>query len=267
MSSDLPAATVGSIERAFEVLTLFAESESPTLGVTEIADRLGYSKAVVHRILATCRKNNFVEFDPNTRRYALGPRFVELGMAYLDRIDVRSRARPVMTRLSEATAETVTLSIRSSWERVYVDQVTPERDVKMVVQLGRSFPLHAGASSKALLAFLPASQQDEYLERSDLGSLTGQTITDRDELVDELERIRECGYAVSLGERDATAGSAAAPVFGPDGRVLAVLSVAGPVDRFSSEVDRLIGLLLEASANLTTAMGGVRPPQSGVAGG
>lgn len=267
MSEDAPAtprvATIGAIERALEVLTLFAESDAPSLGVTEIADRLGYSKAVVHRILTTCTQKNFVEVDPRSRRYALGPQFVALGLSYLDRIDVRARARPTLVRLSEATFETATLSIKSGWGRVYVDQVTPDRDVKMVVQLGSSFPLHAGASSKALLAFLPEAEQTAYIGRGDLPALTELTITDRDELVEALREIRFRGYAISYGERHTGAGSIAAPVFGHNATVVAVLSIAGPIDRFRSGVDRFTDLLLDAAQALTRVMGGLeRSPRS-----
>lgn len=256
------AKTVSGVERALEVLTLFAESDQPTLGVTEIAEDLGYSKAVVHRILTTCRSKGFVETD-GSRRYRLGSKFVSLGLRYLERIDVRTLARPTLVRLSARTNETATLSIRSGSNRVYVDQVTPERDVKMVVQLGHAFPLHAGASSKALLAFLDEVDREEYCSRRNLAGLTDLTITDAQQLRDELTEIRRLGYAISLGERHAGAGSLAAPVFGPGAEPLAVVSISGPVDRFREEAERFIDVLLEATGALSTEMGGrARPPQT-----
>jgi IclR family transcriptional regulator, acetate operon repressor len=249
------SSTISGVERALEVLTLFAESDQATLGVTEIAEQLGYSKAVVHRILTTCRAKGFIEAD-DSRRYRLGPKFVALGLSYLERVDVRRHARSTLVRLSATTNETATLSIRSGWNRIYVDQVTPDRDVKMVVQLGQGFPLHAGASSKALLAFLGDAEREEYFRQSNLARLTDLTITDPTELRLQVDEIRQTGYARSMGERHAGAGSVAAPIFGPREEPLAVVSVAGPVDRFRGEADRFVDLLLDAARALSAEMGG-----------
>lgn len=251
--------TVAGIDRALDILIHLGEADTPTLGVTEIAENLGLSKAVVHRTLTSCLAKGFISFHPSTRRYSLGPRIVGLALGYLDRIDIRAEARPVLQKLSAATDETATLSIRSGWDRVYVDQVPPERDVKMIVQLGGTFPLHAGASSKAFLAFLPAREQAEYLASQPRPKLTEKTILNTDELLEELRNIAKAGYAVSFGERDPSAGSVAAPVFGPNGAPLAVISIAGPVERFRAEVDRFAQLLLDATAALSAQVGGVQP--------
>lgn len=253
--------TIVAIERATDVLSLFADSDEPTLGVTEIAQALGLSKAVVYRILSSFRAKGFVELDEATRRYALGPRVLHLGLAYMNRLDVPTVARPAMEGLSRITNETATLSLRTGWTRVYVDQVTPERDVKMVVQLGLQVPLHAGASSKAFLAFLDPEEQKEYLARQ-LERLTPLTITNVRALRSELREIRERGYAVSLGERLEGAGSVAAPILGYDGRPVAVISVCGPVERFRTEVDDVAKHLVEATAGISRQLGH-RGPRTG----
>ncbi|MGH9063839.1 MAG: IclR family transcriptional regulator [Acidimicrobiales bacterium] len=250
------------MERALDVLTLFATGGSPTLGVTEIAERLDLSKAVVHRALAAFRAKGFVEMDETTHRYLLGPEILFLGLSYLDRLDVRSIAREAMTGLVAATRETATLSVRVGWSRVYIDQVTPDRDVKMVVQLGRPFPLHTGASSKALLAFLPRAESERYLREHDLVRLTPLTITSQAKLRRELRGVRERGYAMSFGERDAGAGAVAAPVFGHDGQLRAVISVSGPVDRFRPVVDQAADLLLSATRGVSERLGHRRADNS-----
>jgi DNA-binding IclR family transcriptional regulator len=245
--------TVTAIERAADVLALFADAGS-TLGVTEIAQRLGLSKTVVYRVLASFRAKGFVEFDESTRRYSMGPMVLTLGLAYLDRIDVRALAREAMRRLSDDTSETATLSIRSGWTRVYIDQVTPPRDIKMVVPLGRPFPLHAGGSSKALLAFLTREEQETYLEMP-LAALTPLTVTDPDELRKQLVTIRQRGYAITMGERQAGAAAVAAPVLGLDGRPVAAMSICGPIERFRTDVGRAAELLLEATHGMSKQLG------------
>ena len=250
-----PGQTIAGIERALDALSLFAESETASLGVTEIAQRLGLSKAVVHRILASFRAKGFVELDESTRRYSLGPKILFLGLTYLDRIDILAVARDAMTSLSEKTNETATLSIRSGDTRVYVDQVTPTRDVKMQVALGLPYPLHAGASSKAFLAFLPDSEIELYLGGEHLDKLTKSTVVDPRKLRRELAVIRDVGYASSFGERMEGAGAVAAPVFGRDGSPAGVISVCGPIERFRDTADATAGLLLTHTRRASARLG------------
>lgn len=253
--SERTGKTIASIERAMDVLALFADTGRATLGVSEIAQELGLSKAVVHRILSSFRAKGFVVLDEMTRRYALGPKAMYLGLAYMDKLDIRRLARPVMERLSAATDETSTLSFRVGHARVYIDQVTPARDVKMVVQLGKEHPLHAGASSKAFLAFLDKAEIDAFLARGQLERLTPLTIAGKAALAKELKEVRLRGYASSMGERLEGAGSVAAPVFGHDGRPVAVISICGPVERFRSEADRCAAMLVTATSELSRHLG------------
>lgn len=250
--------TIAAIDRATDVLVLFADTDEVTLGVTEIAQALNLSKAVVYRILSSFRAKGFVEFDEPTRRYALGPRVLHLGLAYMNRTNVQRIAHPFLARLSRESNETATLSLRTGFTRVYVDQVTPMRDVKMVVQLGLQVPLHAGASSKAFLAFMEDDEIAEYLSQP-LDSLTGKTITKPTALRKELTQIRKQGFASSAGERLDGAASIAAPVFGYEGRPAAVISVCGPVERFKAAISDVAPHLLETTAQISAQLGFRKP--------
>jgi IclR family acetate operon transcriptional repressor len=256
--ADLDAGSGPSIQgvnRALEVLDLFGSSDAPTLGVTEIAQKLDLSKAVIHRILTAFRTKGFVEMDPTTHRYMLGPQLVMLGLSYLDRVDAGGVAHEALVKLAEETNETATFSVRAGFERVYIDQVTPDRDVKMVVQLGKPFPLHTGASSKALLASLSHEEQEAYLSSHELTALTDQSITDPDTLREEIAAINARGYAMSFGERDGGAGAVAAPIFSYPGGLVGVISVSGPLERFRSEIDDAAQRLLVAVAEVSTRLG------------
>lgn len=191
--------TILTVGRAMEVLTLFTERRESTLGVTEISKALGLSKAVVHRILSTLLEKDYIQIEPQTRRYALGHAALKLGLTYFEGIDVRRMAQPILHELVTATQETSTLSIRSGWTRIYIDQETPPTDIRMSVRLGHPYPLHAGSSSKALLAFLDPEEQDAYLATGPFERLTDTTITTPAQLRADLDRIRKRGYARSLG--------------------------------------------------------------------
>ncbi len=245
---------VATIERAADVLFLFADAPD-TLGVTDIANELGISKAVVHRIVTSLCDRGLVIADPETRRYGLGPGVLQLASTYLERLDVRSIAVDAMHRLSRKTNETATLSVLHGDERVYVDQVTPAREVKMTVQVASAFPLHAGASSKAFLAWMGDEEIDRYLANHRLDALTDLTIVSETELRSDLQRIRQQGFAVSLGERQTGAGSVAAPILDHTGQPVAVISICGPVERFRDEVASSAAALVEATRELSARMG------------
>jgi IclR family transcriptional regulator, acetate operon repressor len=246
--------TIATVERAVDVLMLFTSTKAATLGVTEIANELGLSKAAVHRVLSSLRGRGLLEVHEELRRYSLGPAALTLGLAYLDRINILEMAVPELDRLSAATQETATLSTRSGDTRMYVSQVLPDREVKMTVPLGRSFPLHAGGSSKVFLAWMGSSDLDAYLDQA-LERLTDQTVVDPAALRIELREINARGYAMSFGERQAGAASVAAPVFDHLGAVAAVISIAGPTDRIRLAVSTASSELLAATGRLSARLG------------
>ncbi|WP_433825657.1 IclR family transcriptional regulator [Actinoplanes sp. CA-015351] len=248
--------SIAAVERAMDVLLYFGRTDQPDLGVTEIATALGLTKAAVHRILTALRSRELITVDPATRRYALGHAAVALGRAYLARTDVRAMAAPELKHLSERTQETATLSLRRGDTRLYVDQVVPDQELRLEVSLGIPFPLNAGASSKAFLAFLPDFEVEAYLTRHPLEAVTDKTITEPAKLRKDLASVRKRGYSTSLGERQAGAASIAAPIFDHDARVVAVISLAGPALRFKPDADTsAVSDLKEAAARISAQLG------------
>ncbi|MEV0971228.1 IclR family transcriptional regulator [Microtetraspora glauca] len=258
MSSEEPESqsrSIAAVERAMDVLLLFGRSPRPDLGVTEIATELGLTKAAVHRILTALRNRELITVDPASRRYALGHAAIALGRAYLARTDLRLLAAGELRRLSAQTGETATLSIRRGDTRLYAEQVVPKQELRMEVSLGIPYALHAGSSSKAILAFLPDEEIDGYLARHRLERVTDATITDPEKLRAELAETRARGYATSLGERQVGAASVAAPVFDHDGHVVAAISVSGPVTRFEPHMADCVRLLLDSAARISAQLG------------
>lgn len=247
--------SIAAVERAVDVLLLFGRSASQSLGVTEIAEELTMPKAAVHRILTSLRRRDLITFESSTRRYRLGAAAVGLGGAYLAKLDIRGLSAPELAWLSSEVNETATLSIRNGDRRIYVDQVLPQREVRMEVMIGPPYPLHAGGSSRAFLAFMTDAEIDDYINRNDLVALTDKTFTDPALLLRELATVRERGFATSFGERQSGAASVAAPIFDHEDRVVAVMSVCGPVDRLKSELDICATALMKATGRLSTRMG------------
>lgn len=242
--------------RALGVITLIADRAPETLGVSTIARELDLPKAVAHRILKEFTAASYLTFDDSTKQYRLGPDALSLGMAALRSLDVPKVARPHLQQLVTQTSETATLSVRNGWVRVYIDQVLSPHEIRMAISLGTSNALHAGSSSKAILAHLSPAEIDQYLELPTLAAVTSSTITDADELRHELEQVRRLGYAVSLGERQAGAVSVAAPVYLASGEVFGSISLCGPRDRFNDELRERYGLLVaETAAEISGELG------------
>lgn len=256
MSEGSSGSSAATVERAADILLLFAGSQKTKLGVTEIANSLGISKTAVHRILSSLKNKGIVELDPASHRYGLGPVMTSLGLLYLNRLDVRKAAGKELSILSQRTNETATLSVRSGHTRLYIDQITPDREVLMSVQIGVPHPLHAGASSKAFLAFLPQEEIDRYLIHP-LKKITPLTITDVEVLREELALIRSRGWSKSENERQEGAGSVAAPVLNRFNEPVAVISVCGPAGRIVQETDTCVEALLETTSRISVRMGHV----------
>lgn len=250
-------ATAGteSAERVADVLMAFSRGDG-SWGVSAIARELSLSKAVVHRILQSLVSRELIRFDSGSREYSLGPSAALLGARALKQLDIRALARDELVNLRNETHETTTLSLLVVDKRTYVDQYESPQEIKMTVELGRVYPLYAGASSRAMLAFLPDTYVDR-IEEAGLDPLTLETVRDASELRRQLVEIRGSGYATSRGERQSGAGSVAAPVFGGDGRVVAAISVCGPLARFDqAAVARYVPLVTDAANNISLALAG-----------
>ncbi len=241
-------------ERVADVLVHLSRSDGPT-GVSAIARELGLSKAVVHRILQSLVSRDLVGVDPTTREYHLGPGAAALGARALTRLDLKTVARDELVALRGRTQETTTLSILVSDKRTYIDQYESPQEIKMTVELGRFYPLYAGASSRAILAFMPPAEIARVIEHG-LVALTDETIDDPELLQARLAEVRANGYATSQGERQSGAGSVAAPIFRGDDRVLGSISTCGPRARFDAEsIAEYIPLVRGAAERISRHMG------------
>lgn len=249
--------SVIAVERAADILSCLVESGTPALGVTELASHLGLPKVTVHRILRSLCGRGIVQMDPASNRYALGPACLMWGMSYLRSLDIRTLALPELRNLTNITRETATLSLRVGDNRVYVEQTTPPREVIMSVALGVPYPLHAGASSRAFLSFLPDEEIEAYVARTGkkLTALTERTITDVSRLKAEAKEVRARGYTISAGERKSGAAAVAAPILDFHGQPCAVISVCGPEERFTAEIKECAEALLKVTKRLSAKMG------------
>ena len=220
---------VGSVQRAFALVDVLADADGE-LGTNEIARRAGLNASSVSRLLATLVAGGLVEHVQETGRYRLGHRLVELGNVVLARLDLRQIARPHLHALVESTGETATLSAQGERDAVTVDFVQSPASVQGVAQLGRPSIAHATATGKVLLAF-----GRRALPPGPLKAYTSKTLAQRSDLATELDAVRERGYAYNFGEREDDLHAVAAPIWGSNGELAAIIGVQGPATQFDGD--------------------------------
>lgn len=242
--------TLRGVDRALGVLLAFSR-ETPTLGVTDLSERLGLTKSAIHRILRSLMAHGMVTQDTETRAYSLGFRVLALAAGVAGEAGLRQVCAPHMHWLRAATEETIGLYVVAGDVRMCLEELESPQLLRMAAGVGRCFPLESGASSKALLVEGPANAD---LWRRATGRLSVDT---RARLEAELERLRATGYLVTRGETVAGSASMAAPIrVGARNEVMAALSIAGPASRFDdAHAERYAPLLLEAVGRIERDLG------------
>ena len=248
------------LERTFGILGVFTESQ-PEWSTTRIARQLDLPVPTVHRILAALKRLGYVSQHEETRRFRLGLAALSLGERARTLADLRPVAIGPLRQLSEATGETALLTVLSPARdrSVCLERVETSQPLRLSVQPGRQLPLHAGASQKALLAFMPADEIDRIAARP-LERCCTATITGRRALRRELAAIRSRGWSSSYEETNVGVWGIAVPVLSAADVVCAV-GIAGPSPRLTVErVRRDVRLTHEAATAIGRALGLSPPP-------
>jgi IclR family transcriptional regulator, acetate operon repressor len=240
------------LEKALRVLDLFTV-ESPSWTVTEVSRELDLPTATAHRILRALEGRGYLM--RSSAGYGLGLAAVDLGQRARASIDLRWQLRPVLRDLARATQETALLTVRDERTQgsLCIDRIETTQSLRLSIEIGRVTPIHAGASAKAILAFLDDTLIDEVLAKP-LEGLAPGTITDPKKLRSQLAQIRKRGWATSYQENNDGAWGMAAPVL-IRGRVIASLGVAAPTARYSKATEQgmakvVLGAAREAEAAL-----------------
>jgi IclR family KDG regulon transcriptional repressor len=250
--------TLSSVRNALRLLCAFTPAE-PELGVSELASRLGVGKSTVHRLLGTLKQEGFVQQNPRTGRYALGLRLLDLGAQAAARLDLRESAAPFLDDLRNRTGETTHIAVLDGAEVVYVERRESPRTLRLFGQVGRRNAAHCTSTGKVLLAHLPARRLEALLETMPLEPRTPSTITDRQQLREELAKVRTLGYATNVNESEIGIASIAAPIRDATGEVVAAISVAGPLPRFEGPAGRAFVTATVGAAGDISERLGYRP--------
>lgn len=224
------AKTNRSVERAIALLTLVCQSDKP-LGLTEIAREMALDKATALRLLSSLRNANFIQQDQDTRSYVRGPGIFSLWPNEISKI-----SRPYLERLSRDTQETACLILpRGEAQRVCIDAVHPDRELRVVAPVGKLVPIYGGASGAVLLAFRAVEDAERILEKIGLEPITDQSLSDKEAFLSRLDKVRELGYAHGTGEVTKGTYAIAAPILDKAGFALGAIVLRGPDTRVTDD--------------------------------
>lgn len=249
------------LDKALLLLDCFAtdrpHTEGPQWGLSELARTVGLAKATTHRILRVLTRHRYLTQDAVTARFAPGPALQKLCRGEGDRAEMRRVALPILRRLSRACGETALVMVfdESRTRGICLEQVPSRQGLRVIREVGIGLPLHAGATAKTLLAWLP-SEEIALLLAKRLPRVARATIVDPLLLARDLDRTRRRGYAYSAEETNAGAAGVAVPVLDDGGRIHAALGIMGPLLRFPrGRLPSLVAMARGGAAELAAGTG------------
>jgi IclR family transcriptional regulator, pca regulon regulatory protein len=226
-----------SLQAGLAILNCFS-AQQPVLGIAKLADELHMSRSTTHRYASTLVALGYLEQD-HARRYRLAPRVADMGMSVLDSMALRGKAREPLRELREQTGRTASLAVLDGTEIRYVDRRRGWRRGQHAVDLdlgaGARLPAHCTAMGKVLLAHLPDRERERLIGELELTRRGPNSITSKRALRAELQRVREESLAFGDEELGPGVRTIAAPVYSPDGEVIAAVGIPVPADAYTIE--------------------------------
>ena len=247
--------SVRALEKALSVLEHLSRIEGD-IDLATLTLQLDMPKTTLLRLLNTLKKHNFVQQDERSRRYRLGWALIYLGQAANKVFNIVEFIHPYLEKLSRRSGETANLVFLDRNHAVYVDQVVSDNIIRGVPAVGAPLGLHCTAAGKVLLGWQSEEVVEQILKHAELHGLTDKTITERQALRLELERIRQQGWALDDEESELGGRCVAAPVFGKEGSLVAAISVMGPANRVNSDtIPALSDVLVTIAGEISQALG------------
>jgi len=255
MKKASPNYPIKVLDKTFSILDILLQHGS-SMHMTEISEKLGLYPSTIHRILDTLKYRGYVEQDPKSQKYRLGLKLLELGMAKLHQMDLVKEAIPYLKELVKLCNETVHLGVLEGGEVLYLAKEESSQTIRMISYVGKRAPLYCTALGKILLAYMSEEEREKILQNREFPRLTENTITDKEELEKELNRIKKQGFALDREENEKDVRCMAAPIRNYQEKVIAAISISSPIFRINKDVqNNLKEALLKTSEKISKRLG------------
>lgn len=247
MSQEPDRKRINSVERAFQIVEVVQSLDGARL--SELDAELDVAKSTIHRHLATLEDIGYLVCDDN--EYRVGLRFLNPAIHARSRRPEYRFIEPKVEQLASETGERAQFIAEEHGRGIHVFSAVGEQGIQTESQVGKLVYLHATSVGKNILAHLPQQRVEAILDQHGLPKLTDNTITSRSALLEELDTVRERGYAYNRAERRDSLQAVGVPVKDPEGRILGGISVTGPHRRMESAHGDLPERLLDITEEIT----------------
>lgn len=245
---------IQSVQRALDIIDCF-DSLDKQLTLTEISEKVGLNISTVHGILQTLAFNSYIDKAPDSGKYKLGLKLLEKGILVAEGLDLRDIGHPYLKTLTDKYQETSHLCLFQ--EGVYcIDKVEPPNGyLVMSSKVGRPLSLHATASGKIFLSSLNSQELARLQPSLTMEPMTEKTFSQWPRLCEELQTIRERGYAVENEEAEIGAYSIAVAIKNHRGKMVGTISLCGPVTRVKTRKEEIITDIVAAGQAISQQLG------------
>jgi len=242
-----------SLARGLAVLTAFSDQRR-TLTIAQISHKTGIPRAAVRRCLHTLKQLGYASSDANN--YALKPKVLTLGYSYLSSTPLAVSAQPCLDQISRSLHESCSLAVLENDEVLYVARSSTSRIMSVALNVGSRLPAYCTSLGRAILAYLPEVELNNYLERVEMRAYTEHTVVTPKKLREVLGAIRIAGYAVIEEELEVGLRSIAVPVRGASGAIVAALNIGAQATRVTrAQMEQeFLPLLLKGSQELSALL-------------
>lgn len=245
---------IQSVKNAMQILRLYS-GERDELGVTEMSRLLGMSKSSVHRLISTLTKEGFLEKSPDSSKYRLGLALLGLCGVITTHMEIHREAIPTLESIVDKLGEACHVCVLEGSDIVYLHKVECKHPVRLLSHIGKRNPAFCTSGGKSILAFQAENIVSSVIE-SGFIPYGPNTITDPAQFRENLQTIREQGYAVCVDELHEDVVSIGSPIRDYSGDVVASVSVVGPKQRITPDKIALFTkTVLEASREISEKLG------------
>jgi DNA-binding IclR family transcriptional regulator len=235
-----------SVAKALAVLEYVALEELTT--IAQLSNRTGLPRSTLYRLIGTLIDQGFL-YRTAHGHYRASFKLWRIGSTAVHYDSIRENARAVLNKLVNETSETAHYSVYEDGYAVYVEKLDGLHPIRSYTAIGGRSPAYATATGKALLAWQDEAEIARVAHSA--RCFTGTTVTKPADILAEMKRIRESGYAINRGEwRDGVWGIAA-PALGPAQDILAAVGISGPEDRFKGALEQLTAKVCRAASELS----------------
>ena len=245
-----------SVEKVFQIIEIMAKNKGP-MRLQDISIKVEMPASTVMRLLNTLMLYNYANQDSETLKYSLSLKFCQISDSIHSQFSIRDVVRPYLLELSEKCQESACLAIEEGMMVLYIDAVDgPDKMLRTMQRIGKIAPLHSTGVGKLLLLNYDEEKLKVLTEQKGLVQLTKNTVSSLEQLKEELKIVNSLGYAFDNEECELGAKCIAAPIRDYTGKVIACISVSGPVSRITPNKTLLIThILLDISLKLSRKLG------------